>query len=189
MDCLHSSPNATILLYVLFAGWLPPLLFFLIFFTQYVLVSGIFRHEPQDAPGAKFRCSVSMGKLEGGTRAIDDAVYQLREEFGPNDYNILSRNCNHFSNAFCMALIDQPTPAWVNRVANIGSYFSCLFPPQMLGDAPVNEGGGNYKYLNISSLLLIRGKSFPMLIPLPTLSLTHLGGRQMPAMVQEEDIS
>ncbi len=121
---------------------------FSFFFTEYVvLVSGIFHHDPQDAPGARFRCTVTMGILEGSTKAINDAVYRLREEFGPDDYNVLSRNCNHFSDALCRALIDQPTPPWVNRMANVGSYFSCLFPPQMLGDAPVNEGGGNCKYI------------------------------------------
>ncbi len=105
------------------------------------IISGIFHHEPKDAPGAKFRCTVCMGVFEGNAGRISDAVCLLRDDFGPDDYNFLSRNCNHFADAFCKALIDQRAPAWVNRMANIGSYFSCLFPPQMLGDAPVNEGG------------------------------------------------
>ncbi len=118
------------------------------FYTICALVSGIFNHEPQDAPGAKFRCTVYMGTLEGDRRVINDAVSGLREQFGPDSYNVLSQNCNHFADAFCQALIGQPTPAWVNRLANFGSYFGCLFPPSMLGDAPVNDGG---KYNNLQS--------------------------------------
>ncbi len=118
-------------------------IFILILFYP-IFVSGIFNHEPQDAPGAKYRLTVYMGTLEGDRRVINDAVYGLREKFGPDSYNILSQNCNHFADALCQALINQRTPTWVNRIANVGSYFSCLLPPGMLGDAPVNDEGGKY---------------------------------------------
>jgi hypothetical protein len=40
-----------------------------------------------------------------------------------------SRNCNHFSDAFCKRLLDgKSIPNWVNRSANIGSWFSFLAP-------------------------------------------------------------
>ncbi|KAG5184663.1 PPPDE putative peptidase domain-containing protein [Tribonema minus] len=103
---------------------------------------GIFSHEPKDAPGARFRCSVSMGTFTGGQAAIDDAIASLRGDFGPDAYHILCRNCNSFSNAFCEALLNKPIPAWVNRAAWMGSWFSCLVPPQMLGQAPVNDLSG-----------------------------------------------
>jgi PPPDE putative peptidase domain len=85
-----------------------------------------------------------MGRL--GQVTIDDAKRELEAEFGPNNYNIITRNCNSFSNAFCMALLNKPIPAWVNRLAYMGSWFSCLLPQQMLGDAPVNATGNAANY-------------------------------------------
>lgn len=102
---------------------------------------GIFSHDPKDAPGARYRCSVNMGTVEGGQSAVDDAISRLRGEFGPDRYNLINRNCNSFSDAFCQELTGKGIPGWVNRVAYIGSWFSCLVPPQMLGEAPVNETG------------------------------------------------
>jgi deubiquitinase DESI2 len=85
-----------------------------------------------------------MGRL--GQVTINDAKRELEAEFGPNNYNIITRNCNSFSNAFCMALLNKPIPAWVNRLAYMGSWFSCLLPQQMLGDAPVNATGNAANY-------------------------------------------
>eukprot|EP00953_Heterococcus_sp_UTEX-ZZ885_P039393 20192-Heterococcus_DN1.PRE.1 len=97
-----------------------------------------------NTPGAVYRCSISMGRL--GQVSINDAKRELETEFGPNNYNIITRNCNSFSNAFCMALLNKPIPAWVNRLAYMGSWFSCLLPQQMLGDAPVNATGNAANY-------------------------------------------
>lgn len=53
------------------------------------------------APGARFREAVGMGSFTGGSRALADAIDSLREEFGPDRYNVLTRNCNTFSSALC----------------------------------------------------------------------------------------
>eukprot|EP00612_Vaucheria_litorea_P000680 CAMPEP_0171452942 /NCGR_PEP_ID=MMETSP0945-20130129/853_1 /TAXON_ID=109269 /ORGANISM="Vaucheria litorea, Strain CCMP2940" /LENGTH=201 /DNA_ID=CAMNT_0011977719 /DNA_START=97 /DNA_END=699 /DNA_ORIENTATION=+ len=99
---------------------------------------GIFSHSPREAPGALFRCSIKMGTITNRA-TLERALSDLRPEFLPNSYNVLNRNCNTFSDAFCLALLDKPIPGYVNRVANLGNAFSCLFPPQMIGNAPVNE--------------------------------------------------
>jgi hypothetical protein len=51
----------------------------------------------------------------------------------------LTRNCNHFANAFVTKLLNKPIPGYVNRLANLGGMISCLFPPQLLSDAPVDQ--------------------------------------------------
>jgi hypothetical protein len=66
----------------------------------------------------------------------------LRNEFGPNSYNILTKNCNHFAAALVWSLLRRPIPSYVNRVAYLGSCFKCLIPPRMLGNAPVGPNAG-----------------------------------------------
>ncbi|CAM9776904.1 unnamed protein product, partial [Choristocarpus tenellus] len=111
---------------------------------------GIFDHSPREAPNARFREAVKMGTYQGGTSELNRALDALREEFALHRYNVLSRNCNSFSSALCEQLLGRPGPGWINRLAWMGSWFSCLVPPQMLGEAPVNEGGaggGGYQMI------------------------------------------
>ncbi|CAM9488195.1 unnamed protein product, partial [Laminaria digitata] len=96
------------------------------------------------APGARFREAVNMGSFSGDPGTLRRALDTLGDEFGPDCYNVLTRNCNSFSSALCEELLGKPIPGYVNRLAWMGSWFSCLMPPSMLGDAPVNDGrGGN----------------------------------------------
>ena len=44
-------------------------------------------------------------------------------DFQPNTYHIVNKNCNHFSNALCLSLCGVAIPAYINRVAAIGSTF------------------------------------------------------------------
>ena len=53
--------------------------------------------------------------------------------------NILSRNCNHFAGALCVKLVRKTTPAYINRLADIGNCLSCLIPKQFLQQAPVDK--------------------------------------------------
>ena len=65
---------------------------------------------------------------------------ELQSNFGPDAYNLIHKNCNHFANAFVMKLIGRPIPPHVNRLAHMGSYISCIFPKKMLEAAPVGDG-------------------------------------------------
>eukprot|EP00817_Percolomonadidae_sp_ATCC50343_P007515 CAMPEP_0117427730 /NCGR_PEP_ID=MMETSP0758-20121206/7539_1 /TAXON_ID=63605 /ORGANISM="Percolomonas cosmopolitus, Strain AE-1 (ATCC 50343)" /LENGTH=128 /DNA_ID=CAMNT_0005213581 /DNA_START=479 /DNA_END=862 /DNA_ORIENTATION=+ len=49
--------------------------------------------------------------------------------FKNGSYDVLSRNCNHFSEELAKALFqrDWGIPKWINRAAGIGSRFSGLF--------------------------------------------------------------
>lgn len=64
---------------------------------------------------------------------------ELRSQFGPNSYNLITKNCNSFANALVWALLRRTIPPHVNRLADIGSYCSCLIPKQMLKAAPVGD--------------------------------------------------
>ena len=69
----------------------------------------------------------------------------LRDEFGPDRYNLIRRNCNHFANALVWRLLGRSIPGHVNRLADFGVCCSCLLPKKMLEEAPVgpNAGGGS----------------------------------------------
>ncbi|CAN0149629.1 unnamed protein product, partial [Ectocarpus sp. 12 AP-2014] len=81
---------------------------------------GIFDHDPRKAPGARFREAVHMGSFTGGSSSLSRAIDSLREEFGPDRYNVLTRNCNTFSSALCEELVGKPIPGYVNRLAWMG---------------------------------------------------------------------
>lgn len=71
-------------------------------------------------------------------------LLDLRDEFGPDRYNLIRRNCNHFANALVWRLLNRTIPGHVNRLADFGTCCSCLLPKKMLEEAPVgpNSGGG-----------------------------------------------
>lgn len=108
---------------------------------------GVFDSSPKDAPGAKFRGSIELGSFEGGSAEVSSAISDLREEFGPDRYNLIKRNCNHFANALVWRLLRRTIPGHVNRLANIGQCCSCLLPKKLLEESPVgpNSGGGGFQ--------------------------------------------
>jgi len=105
---------------------------------------GVFSSTPRDAPGAKYRDSIDMGVFEGSSSDIQSVIDDLRSDFGANAYNLIQKNCNHFANALCWALLRKPIPSYCNRLADYGACMSCLLPKKLLENAPVgpNDGSG-----------------------------------------------
>ena len=101
--------------------------------------AGIFDNTPQHAPGARFREHIEMGSFEGGQAELKQALDDLRDQFSPDDYNLIRKNCNHFAAALCWRLLQKPLPSHVNRLADLGVCCSCLLPRQMLEQAPVGD--------------------------------------------------
>jgi hypothetical protein len=96
---------------------------------------------PKSAP-AKFRESIVLGEYKGSSADIKSLVSDLQSEFPDDGYNLLTKNCNCFSNEFALRLVGKPIPSYVNRLATIGSYCSCLLPPDLQGKDPTQPGGG-----------------------------------------------
>jgi len=101
--------------------------------------AGIFNSTPKEVSNAKFRESLLLGTFDGGESELRKSLSSLEDEFGPNDYNLIRKNCNHFANALCWVLLKKTIPPHVNRLADVGSCLSCLIPKKLLGDAPVND--------------------------------------------------
>lgn len=86
-----------------------------------------------------------MGSANINSKDLDYLLDELRKEFKGEDYNILLRNCNHFAEAFIHRLLQKNIPSYVNRLAYVGSMFSCLMPPSLLDHNPVdNTSNSNY---------------------------------------------
>ena len=118
--------------------------------TEYSFASGagIFDGPPKVAPGARFREQIEMGSYDGGQAELKRALDDLRSSFGPDDYNLIRKNCNSFANALCWKLLRKTIPGHVNRLADVGVCCSCLLPKQLLEEAPVGDpnrasGGGS----------------------------------------------
>jgi len=101
--------------------------------------SGIFSHDPRQAGGARFREAIEMGSFSGTQRDLDRILDELRDSFKGTNYHILTMNCNSFSEALVTRMLNKSIPGFVNRMAMIGSYFSCLLPASISNDAPVNQ--------------------------------------------------
>lgn len=112
--------------------------------TEYSFASGggIFESTPKEAAGAQFRVSIELGAFDGGQFELNKALSELRDDFGPNDYNLIRKNCNHFANALSWRLLNRQIPGCVNRLADIGVCCSCFLPRSMIEHAPVGDPSG-----------------------------------------------
>jgi hypothetical protein len=61
---------------------------------------------------------------------IGAIIKEVSDRFLGQDYNLLSKNCNHFTSALCEALTDKAAPTWLNRAASIGVALPCVVPKE-----------------------------------------------------------
>jgi len=68
-------------------------------------------------------------------------VRRVSDKFLGEGYNLLTRNCNHFTSALCEELVGRPAPGWLNRAASIGVAVPCVVPREWV-DPPDHETAG-----------------------------------------------
>eukprot|EP01088_Endostelium_zonatum_P015295 TRINITY_DN3686_c0_g1_i1.p1 TRINITY_DN3686_c0_g1~~TRINITY_DN3686_c0_g1_i1.p1 ORF type:complete len:296 (-),score=70.01 TRINITY_DN3686_c0_g1_i1:83-970(-) len=80
-------------------------------------------------PPAQFRESIEMGEINLTSQELRAIIENMgKDEFVGKNYHLTNKNCNHFSDALCMKLLNKHIPGWINRLANVGgSYFSSWF--------------------------------------------------------------
>lgn len=57
---------------------------------------------------------------------------RVSDKFLGDGYNLLTRNCNHFTSALCEELTGRPAPGWLNRAASIGVAVPCVVPREWI---------------------------------------------------------
>ncbi|XP_020573988.1 deSI-like protein At4g17486 isoform X2 [Phalaenopsis equestris] len=116
--------------------------------------SGVFEVEPRGCPGFIYRRTVWLGTTDMPPDEFRSFIEQLSRKYHGNTYNLIAKNCNHFTNDVCMHLTGKPVPGWVNRLARIvsGSLCNCILPENInvttvrhLTDYPAfSDGTGSY---------------------------------------------
>lgn len=76
----------------------------------------------------KNRQTIDMGTTDLTEKEIEELLLTLSDEFTGTSYNLLSRNCNHFTEEFVKRLNDKTVPYWINRAAKLGNMFPCVVP-------------------------------------------------------------
>ena len=111
--------------------------------TEYSFASGagIFEMQPRTAPNARFREALDMGEYTGSASDLRVLIADLRPEWTGESYNVVSRNCNSFAAELCWRLTRRTVPAYINRLAYMGSMFTCCLPDEVTGQAPVGHQG------------------------------------------------
>lgn len=96
-------------------------------------VTGVYWTKPQtEPPGGVFKCEILHGFTYIPQNDIDAIIRDVSEQFCGTAYNLLTRNCNHFTSYMCQRLTDRPGPGWLNRAASIGLAFPCIVPRQWI---------------------------------------------------------
>jgi len=81
---------------------------------------GISIIEPMTASGATFVHSIDLGTIKQSK--VVRVLREMYSEFTDDNYDLLSRNCNHFTEQFVYKLTRIRIPKYINRVASLFSY-------------------------------------------------------------------
>jgi len=81
-----------------------------------------------EPPGGTFKCEILHGFTLSPQNEIDAIIRDASEEFLGTAYNLLTKNCNHFTSYLCQRLTGRPGPNWLNRAASIGVALPCVVP-------------------------------------------------------------
>lgn len=93
--------------------------------------SGVFEVQPRRCPGFVFRRSIVLGGIDMSCSEFKSFMEHLSNEYHGDTYNLISKNCNHFTDEVCLRLTGKPIPGWVNRLARVGSFCNCLLPESL----------------------------------------------------------
>ncbi|KAI1358942.1 PPPDE putative peptidase domain-containing protein [Xylaria arbuscula] len=106
-------------------------------------VTGVYWTQPKtEPPGGTFRTEILQGFTFATQAEIDSIIRRASIEFDGAAYNILTRNCNHFTSYLCMKLTGRPGPNWLNRAASIGVALPCVVPRDWIEPPDVDTAEG-----------------------------------------------
>ncbi|MCJ1248400.1 hypothetical protein MMC30_005617 [Trapelia coarctata] len=104
--------------------------------------TGIFHTPPlTPPPGGTHRLTHLQGFTYLSASEIEDIIRDASAKFPGERYNLLSNNCNHFTNYMCKVLTGREMPAWINRAARVGTALPCLVPKEWTTLAEAEEYG------------------------------------------------
>jgi len=90
-------------------------------FSSQETLPGVCCVEPKAHPQHHYRQTVRLKRTLLSAERIAEIVGNLLEEYPGDDYDLLRRNCCHFSDDFCQRIGVGSIPGWVHRLARIGA--------------------------------------------------------------------
>lgn len=79
--------------------------------------TGIWSCTPRTDPEHNFREAIAVGHTSLSTDEVTALLERIRQDWPGDTYNVLTRNCHHFTEIFCRELGCGPVPAWTNALA------------------------------------------------------------------------
>eukprot|EP00930_Biecheleria_cincta_P041134 TRINITY_DN28170_c0_g1_i2.p1 TRINITY_DN28170_c0_g1~~TRINITY_DN28170_c0_g1_i2.p1 ORF type:complete len:310 (-),score=71.16 TRINITY_DN28170_c0_g1_i2:36-965(-) len=83
--------------------------------------SGVFCCEPKGCTAHIYRESIVMGETKLNPKEVSDVLAILMAEWKGTDYNLLTKNCVIFCDAFCQKIGVGSVPSWVKNLAGAGA--------------------------------------------------------------------
>lgn len=83
--------------------------------------TGITWNAPGQNTDHSFRETLSMGYTTLSQMQVQQLIKDMKWAWRGCTYNLLTRNCHHFSDTFCQRLGVMGVPAWVNTLATSGA--------------------------------------------------------------------
>jgi len=99
---------------------------------SYGFPEGIYNVEPKTAPYVRYHSSIYLGEAPYSEEEVLDIIEQLEIEFTGESYHAITKNCNHFTDAFCLRLVKRGIPDYINRLAKIAKPISLIVPQDKL---------------------------------------------------------
>ena len=82
-------------------------------------MEGISAGLPKRCPaGVTYHSQIEMGRT---SKNVHSTIQNMRSRFPQGSYDILTKNCNVFSEALCKELVGKSIPSWINRLARTGN--------------------------------------------------------------------
>jgi len=79
--------------------------------------TGVAANVPGHHPDHSFRETLSMGFTNLSQGQVSEILKEMTAEWKGRTYDVLLRNCHHFSDELCRRLGVAPLPSWVNQLA------------------------------------------------------------------------
>ncbi|KAI9158857.1 DeSI-like protein sdu1 [Paramyrothecium foliicola] len=106
-------------------------------------LTGVYWTKPgTEPPGGTFRCEILHGFTLATEDEIEATIRAASDEFLGTSYNILTKNCNHFTSYLCRRLTGTPAPGWLNRAASIGVALPCMVPKEWIAPPEYDTADG-----------------------------------------------
>ncbi|PSR77875.1 PPPDE putative peptidase domain-domain-containing protein [Coniella lustricola] len=107
-------------------------------------VTGVYWTKPRTLPpGGTFRQEILHGFTLSPQTEIDAIIHEVSNEFQGTAYNLLTKNCNHFTSYLCQRLTGRSGPGWLNRAASIGVALPCIVPRDWIEPPEYDTQGGD----------------------------------------------